>query len=202
MQPTPVFLPRESHVQRGLVGYSPQCRPESDMTESTQQASNTVHGVARVGHDLPTKQLKQPSVSSTNCIRKACLPLEGSVMYSLMHLYFQQFWPKSWELRLQKKASRIHSTVFRFPFLKILCRFAKGFHVFLLKLSVPCHCYASTLYSGSLSPHPESPETCYVVILGAGLEPKDAHLNFIYLLFIWLCQVLTACGTWDLPSQL
>ena len=30
---TPVFLPRESHGQRGLVGYSPQGRKESDMTE-------------------------------------------------------------------------------------------------------------------------------------------------------------------------
>ena len=32
-QPTPVFLPGESHGQRSLVGYSPQGRKESDMTE-------------------------------------------------------------------------------------------------------------------------------------------------------------------------
>ena len=31
-QPTPVFLPGESHGQRGLVGYSPWGREESDMT--------------------------------------------------------------------------------------------------------------------------------------------------------------------------
>ena len=30
---TPVFLPRESHGQRSLVGYSPQGQKESDMTE-------------------------------------------------------------------------------------------------------------------------------------------------------------------------
>ena len=30
--PTPVFLPRESHRQRSLVGYSPQGHKESDMT--------------------------------------------------------------------------------------------------------------------------------------------------------------------------
>ena len=30
-QPTPVFLPGESHGQRSLVGYSPQRRTESDM---------------------------------------------------------------------------------------------------------------------------------------------------------------------------
>ena len=30
MQPTPVFLPGESHGQRGLAGQSPQGRKESD----------------------------------------------------------------------------------------------------------------------------------------------------------------------------
>ena len=34
-QPTPVFLPGELHGQRGLVGYSPWGRKESDMTEAT-----------------------------------------------------------------------------------------------------------------------------------------------------------------------
>ena len=34
-QPTPVFLPGESHGQRGLVGYSPWGCTESDMTEAT-----------------------------------------------------------------------------------------------------------------------------------------------------------------------
>ena len=33
MQPTPVFLPGESHGRRTLVGYSPWGRKESDMTE-------------------------------------------------------------------------------------------------------------------------------------------------------------------------
>ena len=37
-QPTPVFLCGESHVQKNLGGYSPQCRSESDMTEVTQHA--------------------------------------------------------------------------------------------------------------------------------------------------------------------
>ena len=34
-QPTPVFLPGESHGQRSLVGYGPWGRKESDMTEAT-----------------------------------------------------------------------------------------------------------------------------------------------------------------------
>ena len=32
-QPTPVFLPGESHGQRSLVGYSPWGHKESDVTE-------------------------------------------------------------------------------------------------------------------------------------------------------------------------
>ena len=35
-QPTPVFLPGESHGQRSLVGYSPWGPKESDMTEATE----------------------------------------------------------------------------------------------------------------------------------------------------------------------
>ena len=34
-QPTPVFLPGESHGQKSLAGYSPQGHTESDMTEVT-----------------------------------------------------------------------------------------------------------------------------------------------------------------------
>ena len=35
-QPTPVFLPEESHGQRNLAGYSPRGRKESDTTEATE----------------------------------------------------------------------------------------------------------------------------------------------------------------------
>ena len=34
-QPTPVFLPRESHGQRSLVGYSPWGHKESDKNSSS-----------------------------------------------------------------------------------------------------------------------------------------------------------------------
>jgi len=34
-QPTPVFLPGESHGEKSLVGYSPWGCKESDMTEAT-----------------------------------------------------------------------------------------------------------------------------------------------------------------------
>ena len=39
-QPTPVFLPGESHGHRSLVGYSPKDRRESDMTDSLIQGKN------------------------------------------------------------------------------------------------------------------------------------------------------------------
>ena len=40
-QPTPVFLPGESHRQRNLVDYSPQGHRELDMTEVTEHAEET-----------------------------------------------------------------------------------------------------------------------------------------------------------------
>ena len=41
-QPTPVFLPRESHGQRSLEGYSPWGRKESDTNEATEHAQTPV----------------------------------------------------------------------------------------------------------------------------------------------------------------
>ena len=38
-QPTPVFLPGESHGQRSLAGYSSRSCTESDMTEMTKHNS-------------------------------------------------------------------------------------------------------------------------------------------------------------------
>ena len=45
-QPTPVFLPGESHGQRSLAGYSPWGHKESDTTE---QLSTAQHSVCIVG---------------------------------------------------------------------------------------------------------------------------------------------------------
>ena len=38
-QPTPVFLPEESHWQRSLAGYSPWGHKELDMTEATEHST-------------------------------------------------------------------------------------------------------------------------------------------------------------------
>ena len=41
MQTTPEFLPRQSHRQRSLAGYSPWTQKESDMTEHTHTHNDT-----------------------------------------------------------------------------------------------------------------------------------------------------------------
>ena len=43
-QPTPVFLPGESHGQRSLTGYSPSRHKESDTVEVTESALTTMRG--------------------------------------------------------------------------------------------------------------------------------------------------------------
>ena len=53
-QPTPELLPRESHGQRSLVGYSPWGRKESDMTEQ-------LHFALEFGV-LATEPLKKPQI--------------------------------------------------------------------------------------------------------------------------------------------
>ena len=54
-QPTPVFLPGESHGQRSLAGYSPWGRKKSDTTERLTQFSE-VNKLCHVNH-LDKKQL-------------------------------------------------------------------------------------------------------------------------------------------------
>ena len=47
-QPTPVFLPGESHGQRSLVGYSLRGLKELNMTEHTYKRDNRCVGVLRL----------------------------------------------------------------------------------------------------------------------------------------------------------
>ena len=41
-QPTPVFLPGESHAQKSLAPYGPQSHRESDTTEATRLPSTAL----------------------------------------------------------------------------------------------------------------------------------------------------------------
>ena len=45
-QSTPIFLPEESHGQGSLVGYSPWCRKELDMTEQLSRHAGTQQHIA------------------------------------------------------------------------------------------------------------------------------------------------------------
>ena len=61
-QPTPIFLPGESHGQRSLAGYSPQVCKEADTVEATEpahiHARNTEsHEKLFCGGEAPATQL-------------------------------------------------------------------------------------------------------------------------------------------------
>ena len=62
-QPTPVFLPGESHGQRNLVGYSPWGCKESDTTEhlSTSSVENSL-SQAHTRHGLQSDPVLESSV--------------------------------------------------------------------------------------------------------------------------------------------
>ena len=57
--PTPVFFTGESHGQRNLVGYSPQGREESDMTERARTHAHThTHRDIQHSHWKPIRNVK------------------------------------------------------------------------------------------------------------------------------------------------
>ena len=60
-QPTPVFLPGESHGQRTLVGYSPWCLKESNLTEQlSTHAQVGIYFIPETNrHKLINVKLKQ-----------------------------------------------------------------------------------------------------------------------------------------------
>ena len=60
-QPTPVFLPGESHAQRSLAGYSPWGHKESDTTEQLRKKIAVSLNIGK----LPLKCLKMTLMSPT-----------------------------------------------------------------------------------------------------------------------------------------
>ena len=65
-QPTPVFLPGESHGQRGLVGYGSRGHKVSDMTEATWQAC-MLQSIEMSHIGLPTNGIRK-SLQNLNCL--------------------------------------------------------------------------------------------------------------------------------------
>ena len=71
-QPTPVFLPGESHGQSSLVGYSPRGGEESGVTEANERAWKEIH----------SERKNEPPQTTALCI-------------TLFTLHFLQFYKKS-----------------------------------------------------------------------------------------------------------
>ena len=65
-QPTPVFMPREYHGQRSLVGYSPWGHTESDTTEATQhtRTHTSLLGLLPTPQSYPSRLSQSPQLSS------------------------------------------------------------------------------------------------------------------------------------------
>ena len=110
-QPTPVFLPREFHGQRNLVGYSPWNCKESDMTERLTLSLFFRHSKAKfkINHEsnspefhflncVEIKRMEYPNFLETKNTIKAtlssfvphfhaclCLPSAGEYSFSKMH---------------------------------------------------------------------------------------------------------------------
>ena len=82
-QPTPVFLPGESHGQRSLVGYSPRGRKELDMMEvtCTHAHMECVAGVFPV-LCMCAKTLQ---LCPTLCNPMDCSP-PGSSVHGILHI--------------------------------------------------------------------------------------------------------------------
>ena len=66
-QPTPVFLPRESHGQRSLVGYSPVGHKGLDMTESTHPHPGLLCARLRVGFRTQLQPVKAARMQHELC---------------------------------------------------------------------------------------------------------------------------------------
>ena len=65
--PTPVFLPGESHGQRGLVGYSPWGHKESDTTEQEREELFMPKLGLQVGDVLKAQSQEKDQNESARC---------------------------------------------------------------------------------------------------------------------------------------
>ena len=79
-QPTPIFLPGESHGQRSLVDYSPWGLKESDMTERLTHTP-----IYSSGEELKHREIKQPAqgCGGRTGVTAGTLALLGSLICKL-----------------------------------------------------------------------------------------------------------------------
>ena len=57
-QTTPIFVPGESHGQRGVVGYSPWGHKELDMTEQLSLSLSYIHILVQFSHSIVSDSLQ------------------------------------------------------------------------------------------------------------------------------------------------
>ena len=94
-QPTPVFLPGESHGQRSLVGCSPWGRTESDMTEATWQADHVMEK-AMAPHSS-TLAWKIPWMEGPGRLQTMGLRRVGHDWATSLSLFPFMHWRRKWQ---------------------------------------------------------------------------------------------------------
>ena len=93
-QPTPVFLPGESHGLRSLAGYSPWCCKEWDMTE---QLSTTQHRYSK--HKKKNRRKGRLYID--------CVFQEGGVWIRCRNeIFLALHLPERWSFKLSFKSTR------------------------------------------------------------------------------------------------
>ena len=95
-QPTPVLLPKESHGQRSLAGYSPWGRKESDMTERFHSLTHSLGRKTMTNLDSILKSRDITLMTKVHIVRSV-------VLLVVMYRY------KSWTI---KKAERPRIGIF------------------------------------------------------------------------------------------
>ena len=114
-QPTPVFLPGESHGWRSLVGYSPRGRKESDTTERlhfTFQRLALPRGVLQDGRPFLLYFLSAfPCLCCLLTVAPLCFSLPDSIKEPDIQTPTRWFY---WDTRLpfSRSASSLHKVIF------------------------------------------------------------------------------------------
>ena len=94
-QPTPVFLPVKSHLQRSLAGYSPWGRKELDTTETKQQqqcmSSATISTLTKEIRDDTNKEAMDPK---TPYVKMSIVPNQFINLTQSQANYLNLFWQK------------------------------------------------------------------------------------------------------------
>ena len=89
-QPTPVFLPGESHGQRSLAGYSPRGHKELDTTDATYHTHTHSHHVSQIRHQVALLLFytrgNRGSERSSDLLKDTKLPRSTAAGFQFRHM--------------------------------------------------------------------------------------------------------------------